>query len=70
MPALDSCRCVRQILGRKLRIPVHHAARFPATQILELVATGARLTMPGRPGVTQIMKPKVRNPRSAYAVCQ
>jgi hypothetical protein len=38
-------------------------ARLPTSQLLELIATGARLTMPGRPGMPQIREAEVNQRR-------
>src|SRR5207344_1203821 len=59
--ALDSRCCSGQMLGCKLRVTVHHHPRFPAAQILELIAARTGLTVPRSPRMPQVVKPEIRN---------
>ena len=49
------------MLGGELRIAVDHHPRFPAAQILQLIAARAGLAMPRRRGMPEIVEPEVRN---------
>jgi hypothetical protein len=51
------------MLGRELRIAIHHLTRLPAAQVFQLVAGRSRLPMPRSPGVPQVMKAQVREAR-------
>lgn len=58
----DPGRRGRQVLGGELGVPVDHDARLPASQVLQLVAGGARLPMPGRPGMPEVMETEIVDP--------
>src|SRR2546427_12313196 len=56
------------MLGRELRIAIDHHPRFPAAQVLELIAARPGLAMPRRPRVSKVVEPGIRNSGFTYCV--
>ena len=47
-----------QMLGRKMRIPLHHLCRSPSAKFLQHIQRRPVLCMPACPGMPQIMPPE------------